>query len=89
MTSHPNLLRQIVQKIRNNTLEIRNVYLDGLPHEVQINTEVAMNQEVSHARHLTPRRDGMRVLPLLWQVLYRFPNDLNASENRILCLLRG
>lgn len=50
------------QDRRDDTTERWEVPIDDLPNQIEVDPEVVVDQLVSHARNLTPRHLGVRVL---------------------------
>ena len=57
--------------------------MDSLPDNVQINSEVFMNQAVSHADDLVPWNIGISHPDIFWDLTGCFSNDLEASDDSV------
>jgi len=70
-----------MQKIRNGSLDRAEVILNGLPYRFEIDTEVFVDQLVSHSRCLGPRHIRAKGLEFCGDLLYRLTDDLQAPNN--------
>lgn len=78
-------LRQLGQQVADLVRERWNIVARHRPGQVEVNAEVAMDQQVTHARNLPPLDFGVGVLLVRWQALHRLADDLQSADDGVLC----
>ena len=66
------------------TLENRETLYHHFPDDIEVHTEVLMNQYVAHPRHASPRNFRIRLSQISRKIPSRFPDDFQVADNRVL-----
>ena len=84
-----NQARGIVVKDRLDTrTELRELLVDDLPDELQVNAEIVMDELIAHAGDLPPRQVWVRLREASRKLLHRFADDLEVASTAS-CVLRS
>ena len=73
------------QKLLDLNLQRRNFPGDHTPDKLDADTEIPVNELVSHARDTLPRNVGVRILEINRKTLDRFSDDLQIADHSVLC----